>query len=50
MLDVYANWIEGTDASEITAIEQAMQRSPTIWHRHGTSAEPARQVIQRSGK
>jgi integrase len=49
MLDVYANWIEGADASQIATIEQAMQRSPAIRHQHGTSAERARQVIQRSG-
>jgi integrase len=49
MLDVYANWIEETDRSEIAAIEQAMQRSPAIRHHVGTSAERTRQVIQRSG-
>lgn len=46
MLDVYANWLEGTDGSEIAAIEQAMQCSPAIWHQPGTSRERARQVIQ----
>lgn len=50
MLDVYANCIEGTNASEIAKIEQAMQRSPpTNWHQPGTSREWARQVIQSSG-
>jgi integrase len=39
MLDVYANWIEATDASEIARIEQAMQPLPASWHQHGTSAE-----------
>jgi hypothetical protein len=39
MLDVYANWLDGTDAPEIARIEHAIQRSPAIWHQHGTNAE-----------
>jgi hypothetical protein len=50
MLHVYANWIEGTAAAEIAAIEQAMQRSPAIWHQHGTSAERVTQTPERSRK
>jgi integrase len=50
MLDVYANWIEGADASQIAAIEQAMQRAPAIWHQHGTSAERPPQALRSTGK
>lgn len=50
MLDVYANWIEGTDRSEIAAIEPAMQRSPAIWHQRGTSAEWFTQPLKRTRK
>jgi integrase len=50
MLDVYANWIEGTSASEIAAIEQAMQRSPTIRHQNGTSAERPLQALKSTRK
>jgi integrase len=50
MLDVYANWIEVTEGSEIAAIEQAMQRSPAIWHQRGTSAERPTQALRRTGK
>jgi integrase len=50
MLDVYANWIEGTGAFEITAIEQAMQRSPAIWHQRGTSAARPTQALRSTGK
>jgi integrase len=50
MLDVYATWLEGTDGSEIAAIEQAMQRSPAIWHQHGTSAQRRSQALRSTGK
>jgi integrase len=50
MLDVYANWIEGTDPSQIAAIEQAMQRSAAIWHQHGTSAARTTQALRSTGK
>lgn len=50
MLDVYANWIEGTAASEIAAIEETMQRSPAIWHQHGTSVERATQLLRSAQK
>ena len=50
MLDVYANWLDGADESEIAAIEQAMQRSPAIWHQHGTRAERVTQALERSRK
>ena len=50
MLDVYANWLDGTDAPEIARIEQAMQRSPTIWHQRGTSAERVTQPLERTRK
>jgi integrase len=50
MLDVYANWIEVTEGSEITAIEQAMQRSPAICHQHGTSVARPTQALKSTGK
>jgi integrase len=50
MLDVYANWIEGTDASELARIEQAMQRSPARWHQPGTSAGRLTQTLEQSWK
>jgi integrase len=50
MLDVYANWIEGTGAFEIAAIEQAMQRSPGSWHQRGTSTACPTQAAERSRK
>jgi integrase len=50
MLDVYANWMEGTDAADIARIEQAMQRSHAIWHQHGTSAQRRSQALRSTGK
>jgi hypothetical protein len=50
MLDVYANWLDGTEAPEIARIEQAMQRSPAVWHQHGTSAKRPTQALARTGK
>jgi integrase len=50
MLDVYASWIEETDASQIVAIERAMQGRPANWHQRGTSAERLPQAIERTGK
>ncbi len=50
MLDVYANWIDSADASEIARIEQAMQRAPAIRHQHGTSAEGAPQALRSTRK
>jgi len=50
ILDAYANWIEGIDPSQIAAIEQAMQRSPAIWHQHGTSAERLTQALRSTRK
>lgn len=43
MLDVYANWMEGTDAADIAGIEQAMQRSHAI----GTNMAPARSAVRK---
>ena len=50
MLDVYANWLDGADAPEIARIEQAIQRSPTLWHQRGTSAERVTQPLERTRK
>jgi hypothetical protein len=50
MLDVYANWLDGTDAPEIARIEQAMQRAPAIWHQHGTNADRLTQSPRSTGK
>jgi hypothetical protein len=50
MLDVYANWMEGTDAADIARIEQAIQRSHAIWHQHGTSAQRRSQALRSTGK
>jgi integrase len=50
MLDVYANWMEGTDAADIARIEQAMQRSPAIWHQHGTRAARPTQALRSTRK
>jgi hypothetical protein len=50
MLDVYANWLDGTDAPEIARIEHAIQRSPAIWHQHGISTGRLTQAPERSWK
>jgi integrase len=50
MLDVYANWLDGADVPEIARIEQSMQRSPTLWHQHGTSAERPLQALRSTRK
>jgi integrase len=50
MLDVYANWMEGTDAADIARIEQAMQRSHAIWHQHGASAQRRTQALRSTRK
>jgi integrase len=50
MLDVYANWIEVTEGSEMAAIEQAMQRAPAIWHQRGTSAVRSAQAPKSTRK
>jgi integrase len=50
MLDVYANWLDGADVAELARIEQAMQRSPSIWHRNGTSAERPLQALKSTRK
>jgi hypothetical protein len=50
MLDVYANWLAGADAPEIARIEHAMQRSPAIWHQHGTNAGRLTQAPRSTGK
>jgi hypothetical protein len=39
-----------TNAFEIAAIEQAMQRSPAIWHKRGTSAARPAQALRSTGK
>jgi integrase len=50
MLDVYANWLDGTDAPEIARIEHAIQRSPMLWHQRGTSPERVPQPLERTRK
>jgi hypothetical protein len=50
MLDVYANWMEATDAADIARIEQAMQRSHAIWRQHGASAQRRSQALRSTAK
>jgi hypothetical protein len=44
MLDVYASWIEGADASQIATIERAMQG---LTRELGTGMAPAPRVLRK---